>query len=86
MDGIESLLAVARAYASTEGLDLSQVSWRCCGDTKKLGALERGADIQVKRLERTLQWFSDHWPASCDWPGNVPRPALSVNEACEAHP
>ena len=74
MSGIDELLTVARAYAESEGLALSTVSWRALGDTKKLGDIERGADIQVRRLERTMQWFSDNWPAR-DWPAGVPRPS-----------
>jgi hypothetical protein len=73
MTGIEQLLAVARAYGASEGLALSAVSWRALGDSKKLSAMEQGADIQVRRLESTLQWFSDNWPA-IDWPDGVPRP------------
>lgn len=80
MTGIEQLMAVARRYAASEGLDLSTVSWRALGDTKKLPAIERGADIQVRRLERTMQWFSDHWPQA-DWPSGVPRPEPSRPEA-----
>jgi len=80
MTGIEQLLAVARAYGASEGLDLSTVSWRALGDTKKLPAIERGADIQVRRLERTMQWFSDNWP-SAEWPDGVPRPAPAPAEA-----
>lgn len=77
MTGIEQLLAVARAYADATGLDLSTVSWRSLGDTKKLGAIENGADIQVRRLERTLQWFSDHWPDT-SWPSDVVRPVAAL--------
>lgn len=77
MTGIEQLLTVARAYGAAGDLDLSTVSWRCMGDTKKLGAIERGADIQVRRLERTMRWFSDNWPADLTWPGDVPRPSQS---------
>lgn len=80
MTGIEQLLAVADAYAKSEGLDLSTVSWRALGDTKKLGAIVRGADIQVRRLERTLQWFSDNWPET-DWPEGVPRPTRAPEPA-----
>ena len=76
MTGIEQLMTVARAYAQIERISLSAASWRALGDTKKLGAIERGADIQVKRLERTMQWFSDNWP-DAPWPFGVPRPSLS---------
>lgn len=77
MSGIDQLLTVARAYAAYGDLDLSTVSWRSLGDTKKLGAVVNGADIQVRRLERTMQWFSDNWP-DVPWPSGVPRPAQSA--------
>jgi len=82
MSGIDRLLSVARAYASHTGLELSTVSWRVFGDTKKLGAIEAGADIQVRRYEKAIQWFSDNWPEGVAWPLGVARPARQ--EAVEA--
>jgi len=76
MNGIEQLLTVARAYAAIEEIELSTVSSRALDDGKKLGAIEGGADIQVRRLERAMRWFSDNWPTA-DWPSEVPRPAPS---------
>lgn len=73
MSGIEQLLTVARTYAEIEGVPLSTVSSRVLDDGKKLGLIAAGADIQVRRLERAMQWFSDNWPAT-DWPADVPRP------------
>ena len=75
MNGIAHLLAVARAYAEIEGVPLSTVSSRALDDGKKLAAIESGADIQVRRLERAMQWFSDNWPAGAGWPSDVCRPA-----------
>lgn len=45
------------------------------GDTKKLSALGMGKDIQVKRLEKTLRWFSANWPDAVEWPEGIARPA-----------
>jgi hypothetical protein len=73
MSGIDSLLKVARRYAKIEGIPLSTVSSRALNDGKKLAALEAGADINVKRLERAMLWFSDNWPAG-EWPASVDRP------------
>lgn len=78
MNSIDQLLSVARAYAEAEGIDLSTVSWRALGDTKRLPAIEQGRDIQVRRFERTMQWFSDNWPASADWPTEINRPLPTV--------
>jgi hypothetical protein len=73
MAGIEELLAVARKYAELEGVSLTTVSSRAFDDGKKLNAIEGGADIQVRRLDRALHWFSDNWPDG-PWPSDVPRP------------
>ncbi|MCO5129766.1 MAG: hypothetical protein M9932_04285 [Xanthobacteraceae bacterium] len=78
MNSIEQLLSVARAYAGAEGIDLSTVSWRALGDTKRLPAIEQGRDIQVRRFERTMQWFSDNWPESAEWPAGISRPLPTV--------
>ncbi|MFA7308338.1 MAG: hypothetical protein WC026_16895 [Hyphomicrobium sp.] len=77
MSSIDSLLSVARAYGAAERIDLSTVSWRALGDTKKLPAIVAGKDIQVRRFERAMQWFSDHWPDGADWPETVARPERS---------
>ena len=74
MNGIDRLLTLARCYAEAENLDLSQVSWRALGDSKKLGALESGRDIQVRRCEGAIQWFSDNWPEGLGWPPEIERP------------
>lgn len=84
MDGIEKLLTVARAYAEIEQIGLSAVSSRALDDSKRLVELENGKDIQVRRLERTMQWFSDNWPAAAPWPSDVPRPARSAVNAMES--
>lgn len=74
MSRTQHLSNVARAYADCEGLSLSTVSTRVLNDGKKLSAIDSGAGITVRRLERALVWFSDNWPANCDWPPDVPRP------------
>ena len=79
MDSIDSLLLVARTYAAAEGLDLSTVSWRSTGDTKKLAAIVAGADIQMRRFEKTMRWFSENWTDAAPWPAEVVRPGVQVS-------
>lgn len=74
MTGIDRLLALANAYAAAESIELSTVSWRVFGDTKKLAALVDGGDIQIKRYERALIWFAENWPDGAHWPKVVSRP------------
>ncbi|MDB5603540.1 MAG: hypothetical protein JWP25_440 [Bradyrhizobium sp.] len=81
MSSIDALLSVAHAYAAAEQIDLSTVSWRALGDTKKLTMIQDdNRDIQVRRLEKAMQWFSDHWPEGAVWPAGVDRPALQVEQ------
>jgi hypothetical protein len=81
MTSINHLLRVARAYGAAEGIAPSTVSWRVFGDTKKLGALETGSDIQIGRWERAMQWFSDNWPAGTEWPAGIARPMPQPDQA-----
>lgn len=74
MSGIDHLLNVASAYANAEGVEFSTVSWRVFGDSKKLDAIRNGKDIQVRRFERAMAWFDEHWPTNVAWPSSAPRP------------
>ena len=81
MSAIEQLLKVARAYGAAEGVPLSTVSSRALNDGKRLNALEEGADITVGRMESALRWFSEKWPATAEWPEDVPRPVAAEARA-----
>lgn len=81
MDAIQRLLTLARAYGDAEQIGLSTVSWRVFGDTKKLAALEDGADIQIGRYEKAMQWFSDNWPEKTRWPKGIDRPPVTEPQA-----
>lgn len=71
MSQIEQILTLARAYASAEGVELSTVSWRVFGDTKKLRALEEGGDLHTRRAAAAMDWFQDNWPDDASWPVGV---------------
>lgn len=71
----ETLIAVAKTYAAHAGLTLATVSTYMGGSGDTLARLERGHDMTTRRLQRFLQWFSDHWPEDLPWPSDIPRPA-----------
>jgi hypothetical protein len=83
MSAIDRFLSVAGTFQRLTGLKTTALSWRLFGDSKKLGALESGADIQVTRYEKALQWLSDQWPCAADaeWPVDVPRPPKTPEPA-----
>lgn len=77
MDAIAKLISLARLYAADQELELTTVSWRLFGDSKKLGALIDGSDIQVRRHEQAMRWLSENWPETLTWPTDIARPPLS---------
>jgi hypothetical protein len=66
------------AYERAIDASDTKTSWRVFGDSKKVGALRSGADIQVKRAEAAFHWFSDNWPGAAEWPEGVNRPERSA--------
>ena len=56
-------------------LSFLRLAGACSGDSKKLGAIEAGSDIQVRRHEKALRWFADNWPEGAIWPVHVTIPA-----------
>ena len=84
MSGIDSLLLVARRYEDALNIEASTVSWRVFNDSKKLDALRNGKDIQVRRLEAAMRWFSANWPEGAEWPAEVARPESARSEPGQA--
>lgn len=79
MSAIDQLLTVVRTYQeAVPDLEVSTLSWRVFGDTKKLGAIMDGADLHTRRHERALQWFSENWPEGATWPAEVARPSAEA--------
>lgn len=84
---LDHLISVSEAFAAARGLSRSRVSTIVFGDGRKLDLVIRdGADITTRRLEAAMSWFSANWPAGAAWPDGVPRPAVAVAVAADAHP
>lgn len=81
MSAIDDLLSLSRVYMDAAHVESTTLSSRMFDDGKKLNAIENGADIQVRRCERAIQWLSDNWPSVADWPIDIARPLTSVGEA-----
>lgn len=78
MSALEQIIELSKAYGSALEVENSTVSWRVFGDSKKLDAIIAGADLQVTRYERALQWFSDNWPEDAAWPTEISRLAQTA--------
>lgn len=78
----EHLIVLARRYAEYRGLSVASVSTYMGGSGDTLARLERGHDMTTRRLQRFLQWFSDHWPdGELDWPLDITRPLARKDAA-----
>lgn len=66
---VAHLISIADAYKVAAGVESdTTVSNRVFGDTKKLSALRRGADITVGRFNSAFDWFRSNWPAGAAMP------------------
>ncbi len=71
------ILRLAQIFAAATGVRLTTISSRIFDDSKKLSAIEGGADLTLTRAGAAMQWFSDNWPDSESWPDDIGRPAQS---------
>lgn len=37
--------------------------------------------ISTNRVENSIRWISDHWPADVEWPADIPRPNTKEEDA-----
>lgn len=74
MAALQNIMQLADTYTSVTGIARSTLSWRIFNDGKKLDAIFGGADLQVTRYERAIEWFLRHWPTTEEWPIDTPRP------------
>ena len=78
---IQRLLAVIDAYETGDPIKDTTLSFRVFGDSKTIGLLRGGADITTGRLQRAMEWLSDHWPENGAWPDDVHRPDAARSAA-----
>lgn len=69
----DDLIHLARAYARFRGLALSTVGRLAGGQGAFFDRVAAGR-VTIRRVDRTVQWFSDHWPAELAWPRHLLRP------------
>ena len=75
---VSQVLLLARLYADAKGHSLSTISLRIADQGSLFGRLASGeADLTLKRRDRIIQQFTDHWPEGLAWPTSIPRPKPS---------
>jgi len=78
------ILRLAQIFAAATGIKVTTISSRVFDDSKKLSAIESGADLTLTRAITAMQWFSDNWPDGEAWPDDMVRPAPSAPSSPEA--
>ncbi|UGY14172.1 hypothetical protein HAP48_0037290 [Bradyrhizobium septentrionale] len=72
---ILNLLAVARAFATSRGIELSTVGRVAAGDWRFFDHISDGAKtFTARKYDLVMVWFSENWPAGEAWPEGVARP------------
>ena len=69
----DALIRLGSAYARRRGLALSTVGRLAGGQGAFFDRVAAGR-VTIRRVDRAIQWFSDHWPAELTWPGDLLRP------------
>lgn len=78
MDNIQHPLArLIAIYARHTDLAPSTVAPYATSSGATYDRLVAGRDITTRRASHATQWLSDRWPATAEWPSDIPRPAPS---------
>lgn len=73
-----NLVNLAENLSAARGLTANTVSLMAANDGKLINRIRQGGGLTIRRYNKILQWFSDHWPVNLEWPDGIPRPAPSV--------
>lgn len=69
----DDLIRLGRTYGRFRKLALSTVG-RLAGGQGAFFQRVAAGRVTIRRLDRAVQWFSDHWPAELAWPEDLLRP------------
>ena len=72
------LLTLCTAYRSVISRSEVRIADLAAGNPYFFSRLQDGGGCTIRSFNRVLQWFSDNWPASLEWPDDIPRPAQSA--------
>jgi hypothetical protein len=72
------IVRLARLYAAAEGIALSTVGRRACGNNRILPRIERGLGANTRTLAVIETFFRANWPQNAAWPPDLaPGPITS---------
>ena len=72
--------------AEHTGRSISTVSRHATGSGETIARLRRGHAITIRRADRAIRFFSEHWPDAVAWPTDMPRPAQARSPTAASPP
>ena len=73
-----NIIALADTYAAHGRYSETYVSRLAVGSWDAIARLREGNGITTHRADKLVQWFSDNWPSTADWPEGIGRPEPQV--------
>ncbi len=77
LDITEYLTRLIQTFATHKHLSITYVCMLAANESLLFKRLTNGGGVTLKKAQRTIIWFSDHWPADLAWPADIPRPTPS---------
>ena len=74
LPGTADLQVICGLYRNATGRSEARISDLACANPYLFKRLRASKGCTIATYNRVLAWFSDHWPASVQWPAEIPRP------------
>jgi hypothetical protein len=74
MDLRTCLFRVADRYCGALNISRPRLATLLVNDGKFFDRVAAGGGFTARTYERSLRWFSDHWPNDTPWPEGISRP------------
>ena len=71
----EALIHLAQRFAEARNITLWRVGFLAAGDGKFFARLQAGRTCTLRVAHAVVRYLSERWPADCEWPAGIPRPA-----------
>jgi len=71
----EALIQLAQRFADARNITLWRVGFLAAGDGKFFARLQAGRTCTLRVAHAVVRYLSERWPADCEWPAGIPRPA-----------
>ncbi|SFM00080.1 hypothetical protein SAMN03159423_4825 [Bradyrhizobium sp. NFR13] len=73
-----NLLSLAREFAAARTIALPTVGRLAAGDWRFFDRLlDEDKSFTARKYDEIIQWFSDNWPTTAQWPVDLVRPAVA---------